>query len=33
MISKNQIEKTINKIASELGENVCVDKILKSQYV
>ena len=33
IISKNQIKMAINKIVSDLDDNVCVNKIIKSQYV
>lgn len=33
IINKNQIKKAINKIVSDLDDNVCINKITKSQYV
>ena len=33
IIYKNQIKKAINKIVSDLDDNVCINKIIKSQYI
>jgi len=33
IINRNQIKKSINKIVSDLDESVCIDKIIKSQYI
>jgi len=33
IINRNQIKKAINKIVSDLDDNLCINKIIKSQYV